>query len=830
MKRIKQQVETYLNTTEECKLLAELILQKETKAKVLLCLVANRRSPHEMALILFEKAKEEYDTAIRIMSFRLLKKDDFGLKIVSELQFDLFFKENTALFSFESTSVSTMWSVINALTNAVKVVNTHVAPNQEDTDFDFDTYTWAEFYTKYTEPDQNLEKETSKAEQRMMISDNDKKQDQTSDFRTSVAIKEDWIAKQLQNKEDQFTEKRPLTFVIGTWNVNSKIPNHLVSSWLRINEDEAADVYAVGLQEIDMTAGALLTQETKISDQWTKIITDTVNSCTSHKYVCLLSKQLVGIYLIVFIKEEHLEHVQDLKSHIEGVGIMGMLGNKGAITCQFKLYSSTVCLVTSHLAAHTGGTSKRNQNFADLSQRCHIDDDESIDFIFWFGDLNYRLTLSDADTRQAICDNQISHLLAHDQLVIEKKNNRVFVGYEEGTITFMPSYKFDAGTNIYDTSEKKRTPSYTDRILWKDVHKVGGIQQLYYSMHNTFMISDHKPIVSCFKVPIKIIVQDKYKQLYRELIKMLDKLENDMLPEIQLSTQMLQFDTVEYNSPKVCEMTLENTGQVVCEFIFVPKPGEDYPHKPWIKIEPIGGIIMPHESMVIKVTLKVDSHMAHQLMDQPDLDDILILHLKQGRDHFITVTGKYQVSVYGIALDQQVPECLWRLVDWLYRYGIKEADLFQEAGITEQVHQIRRQLDHHLPFDDNVSVHSVAEAFVGFLESLYDPLIPHRYYRMSIETSSNAGACVHLITKLPKAHFDTFHYVMAFLREVLKHSNENHSSIDTLAIIFSRVILRPPLNYPQLQANSNDLRAKALFVKHFMTQSHHWTREELVQE
>lgn len=30
----------------------------------------------------------------------------------------------------------------------------------------------------------------------------------------------------------------------------------------------------------------------------------------------------------------------------------------------------------------------------------------------------------------------------------------------------MPTYKFDLFTNIYDTSEKKRTPSYTDRIIW----------------------------------------------------------------------------------------------------------------------------------------------------------------------------------------------------------------------------------------------------------------------------------------------------------------------------------------------------------------------------
>ena len=35
----------------------------------------------------------------------------------------------------------------------------------------------------------------------------------------------------------------------------------------------------------------------------------------------------------------------------------------------------------------------------------------------------------------------------------------------EKEIEFLPTYKFDIGTKIYDTSKKARTPSWTDRIL-----------------------------------------------------------------------------------------------------------------------------------------------------------------------------------------------------------------------------------------------------------------------------------------------------------------------------------------------------------------------------
>lgn len=38
-----------------------------------------------------------------------------------------------------------------------------------------------------------------------------------------------------------------------------------------------------------------------------------------------------------------------------------------------------------------------------------------------------------------------------------------FVGYEEGPLLFRPTYRYDVGTDVYDTSEKMRVPSWTGR-------------------------------------------------------------------------------------------------------------------------------------------------------------------------------------------------------------------------------------------------------------------------------------------------------------------------------------------------------------------------------
>ena len=38
-----------------------------------------------------------------------------------------------------------------------------------------------------------------------------------------------------------------------------------------------------------------------------------------------------------------------------------------------------------------------------------------------------------------------------------------FVGYEEGPLLFRPTYRYDVGTDTYDTSEKMRVPAWAGR-------------------------------------------------------------------------------------------------------------------------------------------------------------------------------------------------------------------------------------------------------------------------------------------------------------------------------------------------------------------------------
>lgn len=88
-------------------------------------------------------------------------------------------------------------------------------------------------------------------------------------------------------------------------------------------------------------------------------------------------------------------------------------------------------------------------------------------------------------------------LVANDQLTIEKKKGNVFQGFLEGALSFVPTYKYDPGTDTFDTSAKARVPSWTDRVLFKtsehvELREYGSCGELRYT--------DHRPVFASFDV------------------------------------------------------------------------------------------------------------------------------------------------------------------------------------------------------------------------------------------------------------------------------------------------------------------------------------------
>ena len=60
----------------------------------------------------------------------------------------------------------------------------------------------------------------------------------------------------------------------------------------------------------------------------------------------------------------------------------------------------------------------------------------------------------------------LQSILEYDQLNRERILGRAFQGYSEGKIQFLPTFKYDKGSDLFDTSTKMRPPAWTDRVLY----------------------------------------------------------------------------------------------------------------------------------------------------------------------------------------------------------------------------------------------------------------------------------------------------------------------------------------------------------------------------
>ncbi|KAG8290171.1 hypothetical protein J6590_088868 [Homalodisca vitripennis] len=144
---------------------------------------------------------------------------------------------------------------------------------------------------------------------------------------------------------------------------------------------------------------------------------------------------------------------------------------------------------------------------------------------------------------------------------------------------------------------------------------------------------------------VRVIDAVKYRKIHEDVMKKLDKLENEFLPQVMVDNTEVIFDTLRFLEPQTKELIIANTGQVPVQFEFIKKLDDPNYCKEWLNIEPYTGFIMPGEKCDIRLEVYVDKKSACKMNSGQDkLYDILVLHLDGGKDIFITVTGNYVPS------------------------------------------------------------------------------------------------------------------------------------------------------------------------------------------
>ncbi|XP_053287675.1 type II inositol 1,4,5-trisphosphate 5-phosphatase isoform X1 [Pleuronectes platessa] len=665
-------------------------------------------------------------------------------------------------------------------------------------------------------------------------------------------LRDNLIRCELLKNEDLYTYRENFSLFLGTYNVNGQTPKESLSPWLSCTLDPP-DMYCVGFQELDLSKEAFFFNDTPKELEWTKAVSKGLHP--DAKYALVKLVRLVGIMLIFYVKKEHAEFISEVEAETVGTGIMGRMGNKGAVAIRFHFHNSSICVVNSHLAAHIEEYERRNQDYKDICSRLQFRQLEPTqtpltimkhDVVLWIGDLNYRISdLDVSNVKELISKKDFETLHSYDQLKRQIDEEAVFVGFVEGEIDFQPTYKYDTGSDKWDTSEKCRVPAWCDRVLWRGKN----IKQQHYQSHMALKASDHKPVSSMLEIGIKRVNSEAYKKTFEEIVRNIDKMENECIPSVTLSKQEFHFKDVKFMQHQAETLSLLNDGQVPCQFEFIQKPNEYTYCKPWLTANPPKGFIAQGGSVDIDLEVFVNRSTAPELNSgKEQIEDILVLHLERGKDYFIPLTGNYLPSCYGSSIRSlchlrdpiqeipqetlrdlaessgdenavtvekplDIPKELWMMVDHLFRNAIKQEDIFQQPGLRSEFAEIRDCLDTGMPDSLPGSNHSVAEALLLFLDALPQPVVPYSFYQLCLEGCSNASQCEKVISMLPRCHQNVFNYISAFLRELLKNSANNRLDVSILATIFASLLLKSPQ-----KQDLAEKRKTQEFFQHFLTQ------------
>ncbi|XP_075640596.1 type IV inositol polyphosphate 5-phosphatase 3 isoform X3 [Castanea sativa] len=250
-------------------------------------------------------------------------------------------------------------------------------------------------------------------------------------------------------------------------------------------------------------------------------------------FVRIVSKQMVGIFLTIWVRRSLRRHIQNVKVSTVGVGVMGYIGNKGSVSVSMSIYQTLFCFICTHLTAgeKDGDELKRNADVHEIHRRTHFHSysdsglPKSIldhERIIWLGDLNYRINLSYEKTRELISKKDWSKLVESDQLLRELKKGRAFDGWLEGTLKFPPTYKYEINSEKYygdDPKSGRRTPAWCDRIL-----SYGKGMKLLSYRRAELKLSDHRPVTATYMAEVEVFSP---KKLQRALTFTDAEIEND---------------------------------------------------------------------------------------------------------------------------------------------------------------------------------------------------------------------------------------------------------------------------------------------------------------
>ncbi|XP_070509543.1 inositol polyphosphate 5-phosphatase E [Chironomus tepperi] len=311
---------------------------------------------------------------------------------------------------------------------------------------------------------------------------------------------------------------REATIFLGSWNMNGQNPPKQMNDFiLPTKMEHVPDLVVIGTQEA-------------CSDkfEWEVTLQETLGP----SHVLFHSASLGTLHLAVFMRRDLIWYCSEPEDASLSVRPGSHFKTKGAVAISFCLFGTTMLFVTSHLTAHQQKVKERVQDIKriihslDLPRNLNVrhrakDVTQNFDSVYWCGDLNFRLSEPRDNLMKWLKETQFplpSHLphgyLHTDQLTSVLADGAAFRGFKEAKINFPPTYKYDVGTQQFDTSSKQRAPAYTDRILYKYKLPPLGLRRPSAMTSSSRPTSPHSPIKCIAYDSVQSIVSSDHKPVW----------------------------------------------------------------------------------------------------------------------------------------------------------------------------------------------------------------------------------------------------------------------------------------------------------------------------
>ena len=251
-----------------------------------------------------------------------------------------------------------------------------------------------------------------------------------------------------------------------------------------------------GFQEIVKlnTSNVIFDSNKSSSYQWETKLTDLL--LKRYNYTVQYRENLVGIFILIFVKTSEAKNILNMKKSIIKAGFMKTLGNKGYILCEFKYKNKSFAFCSGHLTA--GENEKKYKDRTNLLNDIfnHKSDKNSKklfenDFYFLFGDMNFRIKIDRKDffdSYEKIKDINIKDRITDDSIFTKTK------------LLYYYRQKYSIGINIkrknksiknQDIFSLKLFKTYKEQlnIYTKNKRKLGELKYKYYYF-KTHIIND----------------------------------------------------------------------------------------------------------------------------------------------------------------------------------------------------------------------------------------------------------------------------------------------------------------------------------------------------